>query len=100
MCAHPDTSDGDIWGDPGDEPEPEGTSNIEIRPLIKTDMQSNDRKNRRYTATRIPPWSGPELARMQEQLSRKPGESATEYLGNVSLKGGDRILLSEEEARG
>ena len=37
---------------------------------------------------------------MQEKFSRKPGESETEYLWHVSLNGGDRVLLSKEEARG
>jgi len=37
---------------------------------------------------------------LQEKYSRHPEESETEYVCRVSLTGGDRILLNEEEAGG
>lgn len=37
---------------------------------------------------------------MQDKFSRKPGKTETEYLWHVSLTGGDRILLSNDEAGG
>ncbi|XP_075368315.1 uncharacterized protein LOC142414709 [Mycteria americana] len=41
-----------------------------------------------------------ELAKLQEKYSRLPRETETEYVWRVSLTGGDRIKLSEEEAQG
>ncbi|XP_039238707.1 uncharacterized protein LOC120323540 [Pipra filicauda] len=71
---------------------------IHMRPLIKTETtgQGADRQ----TTTRITPYTGEALAKIQEKYSRKASESETEYVWRVSLTGGDRILLSEDEARG
>ncbi|XP_064512561.1 uncharacterized protein LOC135415011 [Pseudopipra pipra] len=71
---------------------------IHMRPLIKTETtgQGTDRQ----TTTRITPYTGEALAKIQEKYSRKASESETEYVWRVSLTGGDRILLSEDEARG
>lgn len=52
------------------------------------------------TTVRPIPWSPMELVELQEKYSRQPGESEVEYVWRVSLTGGDRILLSEEEAEG
>ncbi|KAK4817117.1 hypothetical protein QYF61_027980 [Mycteria americana] len=41
-----------------------------------------------------------ELAKLQDRYSRLPRETETEYVWRVSLTGGDRIKLSEEEAQG
>lgn len=47
------------------------------------------------------PWSPAELAKLQEKYSRRLEESETEYVWRVSLMvGGNRVLLSEEEAGG
>ncbi|XP_064512722.1 uncharacterized protein LOC135415096 [Pseudopipra pipra] len=71
---------------------------IHMRPLIKTETtgQGADRQ----TTTQTTPYTGEALAKIQEKYSRKASESETEYVWRVSLTGGDRILLSEDEARG
>ncbi|KAK4810691.1 hypothetical protein QYF61_007491 [Mycteria americana] len=46
------------------------------------------------------PYSATELAKLQDRYSRLPRETETEYVWRVSLTGGDRIKLSEEEAQG
>jgi len=45
------------------------------------------------------PWSPAELVKIQK-FSRRSGESEVEYVCQVSLKGGDRMMLSEEEVGG
>ncbi|KFQ87564.1 hypothetical protein N337_13021, partial [Phoenicopterus ruber ruber] len=50
--------------------------------------------------TRTIPYSPTDLAKIQEKYSQDPRETETEYMCRVSLTGGDRILLSEDEARG
>lgn len=60
--------------------------------------QLSDDKTR--TTVRPIPWSPMELVELQEKYSRQPGETEVEYVWRVSLSGGDRILLSEEEAEG
>ncbi|XP_051644256.1 uncharacterized protein LOC127471415 [Manacus candei] len=71
---------------------------IHMRPLIKTETTGLGAD--RQTTTRTTPYTGEALARIQEKYSRKASESETEYVWRVSLSGGDRILLSEDEARG
>ncbi|GAB0209719.1 hypothetical protein GRJ2_003437600 [Grus japonensis] len=102
-CADPETWDGDIWYDNDNDelvenfdltPEP-----VPIRPLIKTET-TNEGDDDVRTTVRTIPWSPAELAKLQEKYSRNPEESETEYVWRVSLTGGDRILLSEEEAGG
>ncbi|GAB0208766.1 pol-like protein ENS-3 [Grus japonensis] len=102
-CADPKTWDGDIWYDNDNDelvedfdltPEP-----VPIRPLIKTET-TNEGDDDVRTTVRTIPWSPAELAKLQEKYSRNPEESETEYVWRVSLTGGDRILLSEEEAGG
>ncbi|GAB0207183.1 hypothetical protein GRJ2_003183900 [Grus japonensis] len=102
-CADPETWDGDIWYDNDNDelvenfdltPEP-----VPIRPLIKTET-TNEGDDDVRTTIRTIPWSPAELAKLQEKYSRNPEESETEYVWRVSLTGGDRILLSEEEAGG
>ncbi|KAK4816905.1 hypothetical protein QYF61_024915 [Mycteria americana] len=80
--------DGDIWGD-SDEASVDETEELEekdLRPLIKMERHTNS-------------W-GPELCDLRVKFSRKPGETETEYVWRVSLTGGDRMLLSGEEAQG
>jgi len=44
------------------------------------------------------PWTPTEVERIKEKYSRLPSESAVEYVWRVSAEGGDRIMLSEDEA--
>lgn len=43
-------------------------------------------------------FDGMQMANLKEHYSHKPGETETEYLWQVCLSGGDRVLLSGEEA--
>ncbi|XP_071884738.1 uncharacterized protein [Anas platyrhynchos] len=96
----PESWDGDIWSDDDDgveevsDPEPQS---ISLRPLVKTETTVDDNDEIRTTVRTIP-WSPAELIKIQEKFSRRPGESEVEYVWRVSLEGGDRIMLSEEEA--
>ncbi|KAK4824891.1 hypothetical protein QYF61_021131 [Mycteria americana] len=95
--------DGDLWFD-NDDGEVEGTSDskpqlIFSRPLVKTETAVDDDDKIR-TTVRTTPCSPAELIKIQEKFSRRSGESEVEYVWRVSLEGGDRIMLSEEEAGG
>ena len=51
-----------------------------------------------HTTIRTVPWTPTEVERIKEKYSRLPSESAVEYVWRVSAEGGDRIMLSEDEA--
>uniref|UniRef100_A0A8B9ZLZ4 Uncharacterized protein n=1 Tax=Anas zonorhyncha TaxID=75864 RepID=A0A8B9ZLZ4_9AVES len=73
--AEPESWDSDFWSDSDDGVEEISDSepqSISLRPLVK----------------------------IQEKFSRRSGESEVEYVCRVSLKGGDRMMLSEEEVGG
>uniref|UniRef100_A0A493TDG4 Uncharacterized protein n=1 Tax=Anas platyrhynchos platyrhynchos TaxID=8840 RepID=A0A493TDG4_ANAPP len=73
--AEPESWDSDFWSDSDDGVEEISDSEpqlISLRPLVK----------------------------IQEKFSRRSGESEVEYVCRVSLKGGDRMMLSEEEVGG
>ncbi|XP_076217557.1 uncharacterized protein LOC143172198 [Aptenodytes patagonicus] len=71
-----------------------------MRPLIKTETVDGGQGGVQQVTTRIVPYSPTDLAKIQEKYSRGPRETETEYVWRVSLTGGDRILLSEDKARG
>ncbi|XP_050768762.1 uncharacterized protein LOC127027219 [Gymnogyps californianus] len=71
-----------------------------MRPLIKTETVDGGQGGAQQVATRIIPYSPTDLGKIQEKYSRGPRETETEYVWRVSLTGRDRILLSEDEARG
>ena len=71
-----------------------------MRPLIKTETVDGGQGGPQQVTTRIIPYSPTDLGKIQEKYSRGPRETETEYVWRVSLTGGDRILLSEDEARG
>eukprot|EP00075_Anas_platyrhynchos_P013744 XP_027302997.1 uncharacterized protein LOC113840445 [Anas platyrhynchos] len=73
--VEPESWDSDFWSDSDDSVEEISDSepqSISLRPLVK----------------------------IQEKFSRRSGESEVEYVCRVSLKGGDRMMLSEEEVGG
>ncbi|KAK4830063.1 hypothetical protein QYF61_008401 [Mycteria americana] len=101
--ANPEVWDGDLWFD-SDDDEVKGTSDSEpqwvsLRPLVKTETAVDD-DDEIHTTVRTIPWSPAKLMKIQEKFSRRPGESEVKYVCRVSLEGGDRIMLSEEEAGG
>ena len=71
-----------------------------MRPLIKTETVDGGQGGAQQVTTRIIPYSPTVLGKIQEKYSRGPRETETEYMWRVSLTRGDRILLSEDEARG
>ncbi|XP_052631320.1 uncharacterized protein LOC128136180 [Harpia harpyja] len=79
-------------------PEDEG---IAMRPLIKTETIDNGQNGRApHVTIKTVPYSATELSKIQEKYIRLAKETETEYVWRVSLTGGDRILLSEDEAQG
>ncbi|KAM9591487.1 uncharacterized protein ACIBXB_006284 [Morphnus guianensis] len=72
----------------------------DVRPLIETERHAGPHGGSPWSAVCMALWSGPELGELQAKCSRKPGETEPEYLWRVSLTGEDRILLSDDEARG
>ncbi|KAK4807072.1 hypothetical protein QYF61_018413 [Mycteria americana] len=73
----------------------------QLRPLIKMEFQYEGGANTApEIITKKIPYSATELAKLQDRYSRLPRETETEYVWRVSLTGGDRIKLSEEEAQG
>lgn len=46
------------------------------------------------------PYCPTDLAKLQEKYSKKPTETETEYVWQVTLTGSDCILLGENKARG
>uniref|UniRef100_A0A8B9B985 Uncharacterized protein n=1 Tax=Anser brachyrhynchus TaxID=132585 RepID=A0A8B9B985_9AVES len=98
--ADPESWNGDFWFDSDDvkkiaDSEPQS---ISLRPLVKTETTVDDDEIR--TTVRMIPWSPAELVKIQEKFSRWSGESEVEYVWQASLEGGDRVMLSEEEAGG
>ncbi|KAK4819789.1 hypothetical protein QYF61_011389 [Mycteria americana] len=91
--ANSEVWDGDLWFD-SDDDEVEGASDSEPQ------LTAVDDDDEIHTTVRTIPWSPAELIKIQEKFSRQPGESEVEYVCRVSLEGGDRIMLSEEEAGG
>ncbi|KAK4819989.1 hypothetical protein QYF61_017368 [Mycteria americana] len=70
----------------------------QLRPLLKTEFQYEGSTNTTLEIiTKEIPYSATELAKLQEKYSRLPRETETEYVWRVSLTGGDRIKLSDEE---
>ncbi|KAK4806261.1 hypothetical protein QYF61_013405 [Mycteria americana] len=107
LIVSPEDWDGDIWGDPDDsEPEdddplfPANPPEYEARPIVKTERTVGPRGGHPRHTMRTIPWDPLQLTNLQERYSRKPGETETEYLWRVCLSGGDRIMLSEDEASG
>uniref|UniRef100_A0A663LLW3 Uncharacterized protein n=1 Tax=Athene cunicularia TaxID=194338 RepID=A0A663LLW3_ATHCN len=78
-------------------PEIEGAN---LRPLIKTETTEGQGGRAPQVTTRTTPYPATELAKIQEKYTRRAHETETEYVWRVSLTGGDRILLSEDEAQG
>lgn len=68
-----------------------------LRPLVKTETAVDD-DDEIHTTVRTVPRTPTELTKIREKYSRRPEESAVEYVWRVSSEGGDRIVLSEEEA--
>ncbi|GAB0210313.1 hypothetical protein GRJ2_003497100 [Grus japonensis] len=102
-CVDPETWDGDIWYDnDNDELVADSVLTPESVPiwLLIKNKTTDEGDNDVHTTIRTIPWSPAELAKLQEKYSRNPEESETEYVWRVSLTGGDRILLNEEEAGG
>ncbi|XP_074787743.1 uncharacterized protein LOC141973269 [Athene noctua] len=77
-------------------PENEGAN---LRPLIKTETTEGQGGRAPQVTTRTTPYPATELAKIQEKYTRRAQETETEYVWRVSLTGGDRILLSEDEAQ-
>ncbi|KAM6091881.1 uncharacterized protein LJ206_005158 isoform 1-T2 [Theristicus caerulescens] len=71
-----------------------------LRPLIKTETTEGQGGEAPQVTTRTVPYSATELTKIQEKYTRRAQESETEYVWRVSLSGGDRVLLSEDEAQG
>ncbi|XP_074666470.1 uncharacterized protein LOC141917265 [Strix aluco] len=78
-------------------PENEGAN---LRPLIKTETTEGQGGRAPQVTIRTTPYPATELAKIQEKYTRQAQETETEYVWRVSLTGGDRILLSEDEAQG
>uniref|UniRef100_A0A493T1I5 Uncharacterized protein n=1 Tax=Anas platyrhynchos platyrhynchos TaxID=8840 RepID=A0A493T1I5_ANAPP len=100
--AEPESWDSDFWSDSDDGVEEISDSepqSISLRPLVKTETTVDDNDEIRTTVRTIP-LPPAELVKIQEKFSRRSGESEVEYVCQVSLKGGDRMMLSEEEVGG
>lgn len=100
--AEPESWDSDFWSDSDDGVEEISDSepqSISLRPLVKTETTVDDNDEIRTTVRTIP-LPPAELVKIQEKFSRRSGESEVEYVCRVSLKGGDRMMLSEEEVGG
>uniref|UniRef100_A0A493T0R5 Uncharacterized protein n=1 Tax=Anas platyrhynchos platyrhynchos TaxID=8840 RepID=A0A493T0R5_ANAPP len=100
--AEPESWDSDFWSDSDDGVEEISDSepqSISLRPLVKTETTVDDNDEIRTTVRTIP-LPPAELVKIQEKFSRRSGESEVEYVCRVSLKGGDRMTLSEEEVVG
>uniref|UniRef100_A0A8B9T8H1 Uncharacterized protein n=1 Tax=Anas platyrhynchos TaxID=8839 RepID=A0A8B9T8H1_ANAPL len=100
--AEPESWDSDFWSDSDDGVEEISDSepqSISLRPSVKTETTVDDNDEIRTTVRTIP-LPPAELVKIQEKFSRRSGESEVEYVCRVSLKGGDRMMLSEEEVGG
>uniref|UniRef100_A0A8B9SQR4 Uncharacterized protein n=1 Tax=Anas platyrhynchos TaxID=8839 RepID=A0A8B9SQR4_ANAPL len=100
--AEPESWDSDFWSDSDDGVEEISDSEpqlISLRPLVKTETTVDD-NDEICTTVRTIPLPPAELVKIQEKFSRRSGESEVEYVCRVSLKGGDRMMLSEEEVGG
>ncbi|KFW61951.1 hypothetical protein AS28_02543, partial [Pygoscelis adeliae] len=72
-----------------------------MRPVIKTETTDDGQGGGApQITTRTVPYSAAEMSKIQEKYTRLAQETETEYVWRVSLTGGDRILLSEDEAQG
>ncbi|XP_068524887.1 uncharacterized protein [Anas acuta] len=99
--AEPESWDSDFWSDSDDGVEEISDSepqSISLRPLVKTETAVDDNDEIRTTVRTIP-LPPAELVKIQK-FSRRSGESEVEYVCRVSLKGGDQMMLSEEEVGG
>ncbi|KAK4828041.1 hypothetical protein QYF61_023079 [Mycteria americana] len=73
----------------------------QLSPLLKTEFQyEGGADTAPEVITKEIPCRVTELVKLQDRYSRLPRETETEYVWRVSLTGGDRIKLSEEEAQG
>ena len=100
--AEPESWDSDFWSDSDDGVEEISDSepqSISLRPLVKTETAVVD-NDEICTTVQMIPLSPAELVKIQEKFSRRSEESEVEYVCRVSLKGGDRMMLSEEEVGG
>lgn len=81
----------------------EGTERLEqrlVRHVIKMEKRTGPRGRNAQTTIRSTPWTRSELNELQDRFSQRPGKTEMEYLWRVSLAGGDRILLNDDEAAG
>lgn len=70
-------------------------------PRIKTEYNYiNDEDFEPHITTKQIPYSATELAKLRKEYGWLPQESETEYAFRVSLTGGDKIKLTEQEASG
>uniref|UniRef100_A0A8C3K6U7 Uncharacterized protein n=1 Tax=Calidris pygmaea TaxID=425635 RepID=A0A8C3K6U7_9CHAR len=105
LIVSPEDWDGDIWGGPSDNkleddvPSfPTAPPEYEARPIIKTEITTGPRGGNPRNTTRTSPWDPLQLSNLQEKYSRNADETETQYLWRVCLTGGDRIMLSQDEA--
>ncbi|XP_059347489.1 uncharacterized protein LOC132086046 [Ammospiza nelsoni] len=72
-----------------------------IKPLIKTECNYiNNEDFSPHKTTKEIPYTATELTKLAKQYGLLPQKSETEHICQVSLTGGDQILLSEQEAGG
>ncbi|KAM6081421.1 uncharacterized protein VSU04_002112 [Chlamydotis macqueenii] len=72
-----------------------GTEAAKVRPLIKTEAVDDGHGGAQQLSIHTIPYSPPDLDGIQEEYSWGPREMENEYVGRVSLTGGDHILLPE-----
>lgn len=100
LIAGMDPEDGDIRRDSNENSVDEVEEAKDVSLPLKTEKYTGPHGRKPQTAVRTIRWTEHELSCLQDKFSRKPGETETEYLWRVSLTGGDRILLSNDEAGG
>uniref|UniRef100_A0A8D2MKM2 Uncharacterized protein n=1 Tax=Zonotrichia albicollis TaxID=44394 RepID=A0A8D2MKM2_ZONAL len=72
-----------------------------MKPLIKTECNYiNNEDLNLHIITKEIPYTATELTKLAKQYGLFPQKSETEHICQVSLTGGDQILLSEKEAGG
>ncbi|OPJ67375.1 hypothetical protein AV530_011660 [Patagioenas fasciata monilis] len=95
-----DPEDGDIRRDSNENSVDEVEKAKDVSLPLKTEKYTGQHGRKPPSAVRTIRWTEHELSCLQDKFSRKPGETETEYIWRVSLTGGDRILLSNDEAGG
>ncbi|XP_066063745.1 uncharacterized protein [Chamaea fasciata] len=72
-----------------------------LRPFVKTEYNYiSDEDFDLHITTKQIPYSACELAKLKKEYGQLPQKLETEYVFQVSLTGGDRIKLTEQEAGG